>query len=66
MKPNHRLRDAEKDLCFAVVKLQAGNRVAAYLNAMVAVIHIGQAMTEAEHQQALVATARLVAELPPK
>ncbi len=54
-----RLRDAEKDLCFALGKLQAGNRVSAYLNAMVAMIHIGQEMTETEHQTALVAVARL-------
>ena len=55
----YRLRDAEKDLCFALGKLQSGNRVAAYLNALVAIIHIGQAMTETEHQAALVAVARL-------
>lgn len=60
MKRDHRLRDAEKDLCFALGKLQSGHRVAAYLNAMVAVIHIGQAMTESEHQQVIVATSRLV------
>jgi surface antigen len=54
------LRDAEKDLVFAVGKLQSGNRVAAYLNALMAIVHIGQAMTEAEHQQALLATTRAV------
>lgn len=54
-----RLRDAEKDLTFALGKLQTGNRVAAYLNAFVAIIHIGTEMTEAEHQTVLVAVARL-------
>ncbi len=63
MKPHHRLRDAEKDLCFALGKLQSGNRVAAYLNALVAVIHIGQSMTEPEHQTALLEVARLTRSL---
>lgn len=64
MKQHHRLRDAEKDLCFALQKLQTGNRTAAYLNALVAVIHIGQAMTEPEHQQALLEVSRLTKALP--
>jgi len=55
-----RLRDAEKDLCFALGKLQDGNRLAAYLNALVAAIHIAQEMTEAEHQAALLAVSRAV------
>lgn len=64
MKHPHRLRDAEKDLCFALQKLQSGNRTAAYLNALVAIIHIGHAMTEREHQQALIEVARLAVERP--
>lgn len=59
MKRQSRLRDAEKDLVFAISKLQSGNRAAAYLNAMVAVIHIGQEMSEAEHQQVLLVTSRI-------
>jgi len=58
-RQSSRLRDAEKDLTFALGKLQTGNRVAAYLNALVAIIHIGNSMTETEHQTALVAVARL-------
>jgi len=55
-----RLRDAEKDLTFALAKLQSGNRLAAYLNTAVALVHIGAEMNAVEHQAALVETARLV------
>jgi len=58
MKPyqqaHSRLRDAEKDLVFALGKLQSGNRLSAYLNVAVALIHIASELNYVEHQAALV------------
>jgi len=59
-KAHSRLRDAEKDLVFAIGKLQEGKRLSAYLNVAVALVHIGSELNESEHQTALVETARLV------
>jgi len=46
-------RDAEKDLCFALGKLQDGDLPAAYVNALMAAIRIGKEMSEAQHQAIL-------------
>lgn len=40
------LTDAEKDLAFALVKLQDRQLVSAYLNALVAVVHISKSLTD--------------------
>ena len=62
MKPNRRdTREAEKDLVFALTRLQEGKRVSAYLNAAVALVRIGGALTQQEHEEALAATEALVA-----
>lgn len=60
MKRHSRLRDAEMDLTFALGQLQSGNLVSAYLNSLVAVIHIGREMTESQHQTALLEVSRML------
>jgi len=54
-------REAEKDLAFALTRLQEGKRVSAYLNAAVALVRIGSALTPQEHKEALAATEAIVA-----
>jgi hypothetical protein len=49
----HRLRQAEKDLAFALVALQEGRVAKAMLNVGIASIRIGGVMSESEFDEAI-------------
>lgn len=55
-------RNIEKDLAFALVKMQNEELVGAYLNAAVATIRFAQLLTDKQHGEAIAEVERLIAE----
>lgn len=52
-RDQQRIRSAEKDLAFALVRLHESDYVGAYMNTAVALVHLGYALTPAEFDKIL-------------
>lgn len=58
---HHELGEAEKDLAYALVKLQERSLGSALMNASVAIVRMSKHVTEAEFQRILTECAQLTA-----